>query len=317
VIPAQLIARIRERTDIMEVISSRCRLRQKRDEINGTCPFHADDQHSLTVDWNRGRFHCPDCGAAGDMFEFVRLSGGLKSLGDAIRLLGTQVGIEVPGGEPEPCPPAAAVPGALVFSMRRAGVFMDVCVCIGDDVRVGKVRQVSQQLDRMLGTAPIDWSKPVGGKLRWLDGQGLAQLDALRRALLRLGSRNDEAQSIAMEIAVLLDPHDDALRQVYADWLQQRGDPRGEFIMLQLADQSDRLDDAGHARIEELLAAFGPTWMAEFTALGAEIEFSRGLPAFVRQRGFWSVPLIGRVRHWTTIARIEGSAIPHILADRA
>jgi uncharacterized protein (TIGR02996 family) len=34
--------------------------------------------------------------------------------------------------------------------------------------------------------------------------------------------------------AVLAAPDDDAPRQVYADWLMERGDPRGEFIALQL-----------------------------------------------------------------------------------
>ena len=35
--------------------------------------------------------------------------------------------------------------------------------------------------------------------------------------------------------AVLADPDDDAPRLVYADWLEERGDPRGEFIRLQCA----------------------------------------------------------------------------------
>jgi uncharacterized protein (TIGR02996 family) len=179
------------------------------------------------------------------------------------------------------------------------------------------LQQVSRQLDRMLGNSPPDWSNVLVSRVRWLDQRGLAQLDALRRSLLRLGSRSGEAQTIAMEMAVLLDPHDDVPRQVYADWLQQHGDPRGELIMLQLADASGQLDEAGHARIEELLEAHGRTWTAEFTALGAELEFQRGFPALVRHRGPWSVALIGLVRRSTTIESIEGTHIPVLLAARA
>jgi uncharacterized protein (TIGR02996 family) len=34
---------------------------------------------------------------------------------------------------------------------------------------------------------------------------------------------------------VYASPDDDAPRLVYADWLQERDDPRGEFIALQIA----------------------------------------------------------------------------------
>lgn len=35
--------------------------------------------------------------------------------------------------------------------------------------------------------------------------------------------------------AILADPADDTLRLVYADWLEERGDPRAEFLRLELA----------------------------------------------------------------------------------
>ena len=35
--------------------------------------------------------------------------------------------------------------------------------------------------------------------------------------------------------AVLAEPEDDAPRLIYADWLEERGDPRGAFIRLQCA----------------------------------------------------------------------------------
>jgi uncharacterized protein (TIGR02996 family) len=40
----------------------------------------------------------------------------------------------------------------------------------------------------------------------------------------------DDSQFLA---AIAADPRDAALRQVYADWLEERGDPRGEFIRLE------------------------------------------------------------------------------------
>ena len=48
---------------------------------------------------------------------------------------------------------------------------------------------------------------------------------------------SDDVVESRLLAAVLADPGSDAPRQVYADWLQERGDPRGELIELQLAPQ--------------------------------------------------------------------------------
>jgi len=63
--------------------------------------------------------------------------------------------------------------------------------------------------------------------------------------------------------AVIAAPDDDAPRMVYADWLQGRGDPRGEFIQLQCRLAAAPDDDQRRAlRIAEnkLLAAHEAGW---------------------------------------------------------
>jgi uncharacterized protein (TIGR02996 family) len=73
---------------------------------------------------------------------------------------------------------------------------------------------------------------------------------------------------------ILADPADDAPRMAYADWLQERGDPRGEFIAVQLRLAALEAAGAGgfvspvvdfeYARLKrrerELLAAHEPVW---------------------------------------------------------
>ena len=74
--------------------------------------------------------------------------------------------------------------------------------------------------------------------------------------LVELASREapksgvDEAALLA---AVYAKPADDAPRMVYADWLQDRGDPRGELIALQLANRGGRMS----AREKELVGTYG------------------------------------------------------------
>jgi uncharacterized protein (TIGR02996 family) len=49
--------------------------------------------------------------------------------------------------------------------------------------------------------------------------------------------------------AVLAAPEDDALRLVYADWLDERGDPRGEYLRCQCARAALRPADPKHAAL--------------------------------------------------------------------
>ena len=62
-------------------------------------------------------------------------------------------------------------------------------------------------------------------------------------------------------------PEDDTPRLVYADWLQERGDPRGELIAVQCALHGLSPADPRRAKLEgreeELLDAHEARWRAE------------------------------------------------------
>jgi len=79
--------------------------------------------------------------------------------------------------------------------------------------------------------------------------------------------------------AILADPDSRAARQVYADLLQQEGDPRGEFIATQLA-RSVLKTRAGVkallAREDEILKKHKKKWVAFAAAKGARWEFRDG-----------------------------------------
>jgi uncharacterized protein (TIGR02996 family) len=80
--------------------------------------------------------------------------------------------------------------------------------------------------------------------------------------------------------AILDTPDDDGPRLVYADWLAERGDARGEFIRLQCVAARTPADDprrrALRAREEELLAAHAPDWCASLGLGTDECRFRRG-----------------------------------------
>jgi uncharacterized protein (TIGR02996 family) len=77
--------------------------------------------------------------------------------------------------------------------------------------------------------------------------------------------------------AIHANPDDDAARLVYADLLESRGDPRGEFIQLQCRAEHAPTPEL-LARIAELERAHASTWLEPILALalGARFTFRRG-----------------------------------------
>lgn len=94
---------------------------------------------------------------------------------------------------------------------------------------------------------------------------------------------------LQLEAQIAASPDDEGLRQVYADWLLDREDPRGELITVQ--GELARLP-AGHERrraLEQreraLLAAHGTRWLAEMGFPDTAQIRTRG-SAVIFRRGF-------------------------------
>jgi uncharacterized protein (TIGR02996 family) len=80
--------------------------------------------------------------------------------------------------------------------------------------------------------------------------------------------------------AICNQPHHDEPRLIYADWLEERGDPRGEFIRIQCV-LAGTVEDAGRrhlleTRERELIQEFGPDWIGPLQGVVDKWEFRRG-----------------------------------------
>jgi uncharacterized protein (TIGR02996 family) len=79
---------------------------------------------------------------------------------------------------------------------------------------------------------------------------------------------------------IISNPEDKKARLVYADLLQEQGDPRGEFIILQCTraelPETDERAAALDAQIAELLKKHKKAWTAFAPAKGARWEYRRG-----------------------------------------
>ena len=88
------IDEIRDRCDIVEVVSSYLPLKRSGVNHQGLCPFHQEKSPSFNVNSARQIFHCFGCGVGGNVFSFLMRIEGL-SFPEAVRRLGEKVGIEV------------------------------------------------------------------------------------------------------------------------------------------------------------------------------------------------------------------------------
>lgn len=88
------IDRVRELTDLVDLIGSHVTLQSKGREHVGLCPFHDDQTPSMAVVTHKAQafYKCFSCGASGDAFTF--LQDYLKmSFGEALTFLAERAGV--------------------------------------------------------------------------------------------------------------------------------------------------------------------------------------------------------------------------------
>ncbi|HKB34812.1 MAG TPA: TIGR02996 domain-containing protein, partial [Gemmataceae bacterium] len=80
--------------------------------------------------------------------------------------------------------------------------------------------------------------------------------------------------------AIIEEPDDVGLRLIFADWLDERGDPRGEFIRVQCLLEEIEEDDPRRVELKtrerELLAAHEREWLGELDGRVSKWTFRRG-----------------------------------------
>ncbi|RIK45276.1 MAG: DNA primase [Chloroflexi bacterium] len=113
---------IRERTDIVELIGQRVKLRQAGRSLKGLCPFHNEKTPSFVVYPESQHFHCFGCGKSGDAFSFVMAMDNLD-FPDALRLLADRAGVELEARVERKDPERDKVRERLVELNERAAAF--------------------------------------------------------------------------------------------------------------------------------------------------------------------------------------------------
>jgi DNA primase len=89
------LATVRERTDIVKVISGYLSLKKAgADRMVGLCPFHTEKTPSFSVSPSKQMYYCFGCGEGGDTIKFLREVEHLE-FAEAVERLAKESGITV------------------------------------------------------------------------------------------------------------------------------------------------------------------------------------------------------------------------------
>lgn len=96
--PDELVEEIRQKNDIVDVISSYVKLQRKGSSHMGLCPFHNEKSPSFSVSASKQMYHCFGCGVGGNVFTFL-MEYENYSFVEALKHLAGRAGVTLPEAE--------------------------------------------------------------------------------------------------------------------------------------------------------------------------------------------------------------------------
>ena len=97
----EIVDEVREKNDVVDVISPYVRLTKRGANYVGLCPFHGEKTPSFSVNPGKQIFHCFGCGVGGNSISFVMKYENL-TFTEAVKQLADRVGMKLPDEHDDP-----------------------------------------------------------------------------------------------------------------------------------------------------------------------------------------------------------------------
>lgn len=274
--------------------------------------------------------------AEGDVADFDRLMASLPT-GNS-RLAAERLDA-LDDGDPRLARALVALVEAPPFTASTTRPFWRALIAkleaIGDVRIVAALEELSQRYIEVVPTVVGELLQPKLGKLaRALAARPVPALSPAEEAACaalearlsderaQAGARDAQARAGRRTHADFLRavwdaPDDDGVREVYGDWLLERGEPRGELIQIQFARARGVVDAAQAAREAELLARHHDAFTDGLAAAVGAGRWERGfLEAATVWRNKGAVPVLTGHPAWATVRRLAISGTPDAALER-
>ncbi|MBU2082315.1 DNA primase [Patescibacteria group bacterium] len=177
------VQEIKEKLNIVDVISGYIRLQKAGINHKGLCPFHNEKTPSFMVSPSRQNWHCFGCAEGGDIFTFVQKIEGVE-FKEALKILAEKAGVALKYSDPklrtekdriyEICEKATQF---FTASLNSASVILDYLR--------GRGAQEKTISEWRLGYAPDSWSSLLSFLLK----QGYRETEIEKAGLILRGDR--------------------------------------------------------------------------------------------------------------------------------
>jgi DNA primase len=184
--PMSVTDEIKERLDIVEVISSYVPLKKAGRNYKGLCPFHGEKTPSFVVFPDSQNWHCfGACATGGDVFSFVMKRENLD-FGEALRLLADKAGVELQ-------PRAISSTAEEQHLERLRAIVTDAAIYFHYLLNRAGEAEVARDYLEGRGLLPTTWEA-------WQLGYALDSWEALRDRLTGKGYTLDEVEEAGLII---------------------------------------------------------------------------------------------------------------------
>lgn len=96
-----VIEEVREKNDIVDIISQYVSLKKKGSSYFGLCPFHNEKSPSFSVSREKQMYYCFGCGQGGNVYTFLMEYNRLSFV-EALKELAARAGVKLPEAEQTP-----------------------------------------------------------------------------------------------------------------------------------------------------------------------------------------------------------------------
>jgi DNA primase len=102
-LPQAFIDQVLDRTDIVDVVDRRVKLKKAGKNYSACCPFHQEKTPSFSVNPEKQFYYCFGCGAGGNALGFI-MDYERMEFREAIESLAQAAGMELPAEEADATP---------------------------------------------------------------------------------------------------------------------------------------------------------------------------------------------------------------------